>query len=159
MQLNSQYLQNKNTKSQPSFGLLEMNPRKIARRICPQGGDIRKKFEQETKYLKLILQARTKGLHAFVDVGEDYDGVKRIDIAIQELTPRQPKTDDLITDFFNWLIWRSEVKNKSSRIVEYAHFKDISDFAANAINKTDELKRRFYAGNRPRLRPPAEFMH
>lgn len=158
MQLNSQYLQNKNTKSQPNFGLLEMNPERIARKICPQGGDIRKKFEQETKYLKLILQERTKGLHAFVDVGEDYNGAKRIDIAIQKLTPRRPKTG-FFTYFFNDLIWKFDVDFKSSRIVEYAHFKDISDFAANVISKTDKLKRRFYAMNSPRIRPPAEFIN
>lgn len=127
---------------------LDMNPRKIARKLYPKDSVAAKKLEEEAKAVKLVLEARTKRVHAIIIPALDYTGKPRIDIGIQGLTPKPAKTRDPFINLLNWILRRHEIKNKTPREVGYAHFDSIDDFAPNVINRVDALIERFSGGNK-----------
>jgi len=148
MQINSKYSPNKLYQNDVYFGMaLDMNPRKIAQKFYPQGGAVAKRLLEEAEAAKLLLKARTKNVHAIVIPAQDYDGTPRIDICIQGLTPRYPKTLNPIKALLNWAFRKLAIKYKDPRAVGYAYFDSPDNFASRVINVTDSLKTEFFKTN------------
>lgn len=124
---------------------VDMNPRKIAQKFCPQDKAAAKRLREEAEAAKLILEAKCKDVHAIVIPSVEYDGIPRIDIGIQELTPQLPKSWNPITNLLNWALRQLEIKNKTPRTIGYVFPEGAKDFATKVIVKADELKREFHA--------------
>lgn len=159
MQLNSQNLSNKITQNQPNFGLLDMSPRKIAKTFYPKDSAAAQKLLKEAEIAKTILQTQTKKVHAIVIPARNYDGTPRIDIGIQELTPKSPRSWNPIKNLLNWASRKLEIKYKEPRTVGYIDFYDLSEFIEKLMNKTDELKRKFYKKHKLRIRPAKQLIN
>ncbi len=118
-----------------------------------------KRLLEEVEATKLILEARTKDVHAIVIPARNYDGRPRIDIGIQGLTPKARKTSDPIVNLSNWISRRHEIKHKKNRVVGYAYPEGTDDFAATVITKAKELIEKFLGVNKAQTTQPTELRH
>lgn len=148
---------NKLQQDQTNFGLLDMNPRKIARAFCVKGSAAAKQYEEEAEIAKAILQKRTKGVHAIVIPARDYTyGRPRMDICIQGLTPKYEKSRNPLVNLLRWCRRKLEIKFKEPRAVGYTYFDGMYDFTSRLMNETDRLKKDFYGMNKPLIQPAIE---
>lgn len=98
MQLKTKYAPS----NKQNFGMaLDMNPKKMARKFYPEGGIMAEKLMREIAIAKLVFEARSGNVHTIVIPAFDCDGKPRIDIGIQKLTPKYPKTLNPFKAFLN----------------------------------------------------------